>query len=100
MRFIELLGAHPLYILWLWLAVINLSAFLAMGIDKYRAARQKWRIPEKTLFILAAIGGSVGGILGIYVFHHKTLHKKFTVGFPAILLLQAALGALIFLNTK
>ena len=99
MRFIELLGEHPLYILWLWLAVINLVAFLAMGIDKYKAARQKWRIPEKTLFLLAIIGGSVGGICGIYVFRHKTLHRKFTLGFPAILILQVALGVLIYLNT-
>ena len=99
MRFFELLGEHPLYILWLWLAVINLVAFLVMGIDKYKAARQKWRIPEKTLFLLAIIGGSVGGICGIYVFHHKTLHKKFTLGFPAILILQVALGVLIYLNT-
>ena len=99
MRFFELLGDQPLYILWLWLSVINLAAFLAMGIDKFRASRQKWRIPEKTLFLLAAIGGSLGGICGIYVFRHKTLHKKFTLGFPAILILQIALGILIYLNT-
>jgi len=99
MRFFELLGEQPLYILWLWLAAINLAAFLAMGIDKFRASRQKWRIPEKTLFLLAAIGGSLGGICGIYVFRHKTLHKKFTLGFPAILILQIALGILIYLNT-
>ena len=73
MRFFELLGEQPLYILWLWLAAINLAAFLAMGIDKFRASRQKWRIPERTLFLLAAIGGSLGGICGIYVFRHKTL---------------------------
>lgn len=99
MRFFELLGEQPLYILWLWLAAINLAAFLAMGIDKFRASRQKWRIPEKTLFLLAAIGGSLGGICGVYVFRHKTLHKKFTLGFPAILILQIALGILIYLNT-
>lgn len=99
MRFFELLGEQPLYILWLWLAAINLAAFLAMGIDKFRATRQKWRIPEKNLFLLAAIGGSLGGICGIYVFRHKTLHKKFTLGFPAILILQIALGILIYLNT-
>ncbi len=99
MRFFALIGEHPLYILWLWLAIINLAAFLAMGIDKAKASRRKWRIPEKTLFLLAALGGSVGGICGIYVFHHKTLHKKFTLGFPAIFVLQAALGVLIYLNT-
>ena len=99
MQFFDLLGAHPLYILWLWLAVLNLAAFFAMGIDKYKAAHQKWRIPEKNLFLLAALGGSLGGICGIYVFRHKTLHKKFTLGFPAIFIAQTALGILIYLNT-
>ncbi|NCB73338.1 MAG: DUF1294 domain-containing protein [Clostridia bacterium] len=99
MHFFKLLGEQPLYILWLWLAVINLAAFLAMGIDKFKASRQKWRIPERTLFLLAAIGGSIGGICGIYVFRHKTLHKKFTLGFPAILILQTALGILIYFYT-
>lgn len=78
-------------ILWLYIVAINVVSLDAMGFDKYRAMQNKWRVPEKVLFILAAAGGSVGGIVGIYAFHHKTLHKKFTVGFPIILVLQLAL---------
>ncbi len=92
MKFLELLRQQPLYILWVYLLIINLAAFSSMGIDKYKAAHKKWRIPEKTLFVLSAIGGSIGGICGIYVFRHKTLHKKFTLGFPAILLVQIIAG--------
>lgn len=82
-------------LLWWYLLAINLVCFAAMGIDKLKARHQKWRIPEKNLFILAALGGSVGGLFGIYAFRHKTLHKKFTVGFPAILVLQIALFSYI-----
>lgn len=74
-----------------YLAFLNLAAFLAMGIDKARARGGRWRIPEKTLFLLALLGGSLGGILGIYTFRHKTLHRQFTLGFPLILVLQLAL---------
>ena len=83
-------------LLWMWLSLINLIAFFAMGNDKYRAAAGKWRIPEKTLFLMAAQGGSLGGICGMYVFRHKTQHKKFSVGFPAIFILQLALGIAIY----
>lgn len=76
-----------------WLVVINLVTFLVFGFDKLKA---KWkekhetvrRVPEKTLFFLSAIGGSLGALLGMRVFHHKTLHKSFRFGVPAILLLQ------------
>ncbi len=100
MRFFDFLWQNPLYILWLYLAIINLTAFIIMGIDKHKATHQKWRIPEKTLFLFAAIGGSIGGIAGIYAFRHKTLHKKFTLGFPAILIVQIAIGILIYICTK
>ena len=100
MRIFRLLGENPLYILWLWLLVINVAAYTAMGADKYRAQKQKWRIPEKTLFILALAGGSLGGILGMYGFRHKTRHKKFSVGFPAILIFQLALGIFIYMSIK
>ena len=83
-------------LLWMWLSLINLIAFFAMVNDKYRAAAGKWRIPEKTLFVMAALGGSLGGICGMYVFRHKTKHKKFSVGFPAIFILQLALGIAIY----
>lgn len=93
----EIMAFSP--VIWWYLLAVNVICFAAMGIDKYKAKRQRWRIPEKTLFLLAAIGGSAGGILGIYTFRHKTLHKKFTIGFPAILILQLALlGYIIYLR--
>ena len=77
-----------LQILCAYLLLINLILFAVMGIDKYKARNGLWRIPEKTLFGLAAVGGSIGGILGMKVFRHKTKHNSFKFGFPAILLLQ------------
>lgn len=82
------------YIL-LYLLAVNLLLFAVMGIDKYRAKHQLWRIPERTLFVLAAIGGSLGGILGMRIFHHKTLHPQFRYGFPAILILQLILAGFL-----
>lgn len=67
---------------------INVIAFIVYGIDKLKAKRGKWRIPESTLLLLAAIGGSIGAWLGMKVWHHKTMHKKFRYGLPLILLLQ------------
>ena len=84
----------------LYLAVINVAAFAAMGIDKAKAKAGAWRVPEATLFLLAVLGGSVGGILGMQLFRHKTKHKTFTVGFPAILVCQLALAAYILLKWK
>ena len=78
------------YVLY-YLAAINLVTFLVYGIDKLRAKRGAWRIPEKTLFILPLLGGSVGAIAGMKVFHHKTKHWYFKYGLPLILLLQLAL---------
>ena len=66
--------------------------FFVYGIDKYKAKHDKWRIPEATLLLLAAIGGSVGAWCGMKVWHHKTMHKKFKYGVPAILILQIALA--------
>ena len=77
------------YVLY-YLAAINLVTFLVYGIDKLRAKRGAWRIPEKTLFILPLLGGSVGAIAGMKVFHHKTKHWYFKYGLPLILLLQLA----------
>lgn len=70
---------------------INLILFIAMGVDKYKAKRGLWRIPEKTLFGLALLGGSIGGILGMRLFRHKTRHNSFKLGFPAILIAQLAI---------
>ena len=74
-----------------YLVLMNLVAFIVCGLDKRAARRKKWRIPEKTLFLLAIIGGSTGMLLAMYVFRHKTRHRKFVVGIPAILLMQVAL---------
>ena len=73
------------------LVFINILTFLLYGIDKRKARRGKWRIPEETLIWLAVVGGSMGALLGMYLFRHKTKHKKFTVGVPVILLVQFAL---------
>lgn len=81
-----------------YLVIINLMTFIAYGMDKRKAKKGKWRIPEKTLLLFAAIGGSVGALLGMHLFHHKTKHAKFTVGVPVILALQ--IGAVIYLIVK
>ena len=75
-----------------YLLGINLLTFFVYGIDKWKAKRDKWRVPEATLLMLAALGGSVGALLGMFVFHHKTKHKKFLIGVPLILLAQLALA--------
>ena len=75
-----------------YLAAINLAAFLTFGADKRRARRNAWRVPERTLFLLAVLGGSLGAILGMRAFRHKTRHWYFRYGLPAILLAQLALA--------
>ena len=75
----------------------NLLLFILMGLDKRKAKLNHWRISEKTLFSLALMGGSIGGILGIYTFRHKTKHLKFTLGFPIIFLFQV-IFIFLFLN--
>ena len=77
----------------IYAAVMSLITFAAFGIDKYKARTGRWRIQERTLFLLALLGGGVGAFLGMKVFHHKTLHKKFVIGIPIIMLTQ-----LIFLG--
>ncbi len=75
----------------IYLVVINLIGFYMMWSDKRRAKWGKWRIPEQTLFIVTALGGGIGTISGMYVFRHKTKKLKFTVGLPAILILEIIL---------
>jgi uncharacterized membrane protein YsdA (DUF1294 family) len=77
----------------IYLSAINVVTFLVYGMDKLKAKKHWWRVPEATLLLLAAVGGSVGAWAAMYVFHHKTLHKKFRYGVPAILLIQLALAA-------
>ena len=79
-----------LKVLTYYLLGINVLAFIIYGIDKYKARKAKWRISEATLLLLAVAGGSVGAWMGMRVWHHKTLHKKFRYGIPAILILQMA----------
>lgn len=75
--------------------LINIIGFLSMKLDKEKARRHKWRIPEKTLFTIAIIGGSLGSILGMQLFRHKTKHAAFVIGMPLILMVQIALIWLI-----
>lgn len=81
----------PVQLLLFYLLCVNGAGFLLMGLDKRRAKRGKWRIPEKTLFLPPLLGGTPGAIAGMHVFHHKTKHWYFRYGLPALLVLQ--LGA-------
>ena len=75
----------------IYLILINIIAFLTTFLDKRKAKYGKWRIPEQTLLILALIGGSIGSIIGMYTFRHKTKKLRFSIGFPVILILQIIL---------
>ena len=87
-----------LKILCVWLIFWSLAAFIAMGADKRRARQGLWRVPEKTLFLLAALGGAPGAFLGMHLFHHKTKHWYFQFGIPAIMIVQIA--AVYWLSQK
>lgn len=82
---------------YIYLCIINALGFLLMLVDKYKARKNLWRIPEMTLFIVAVIGGSLGCILGMYTVRHKTKHLKFTIGMPLILAAQVV-GAVLLLG--
>jgi len=71
-----------------YLLIVNIVGFAIMGLDKYYAKHDMRRIPEKTLFMVAIVGGSIGSIVGMYTFRHKTKHKSFTAGMPLILIVQ------------
>ena len=83
------------YLLW-YLAAVNLVTFTVYGVDKAKARRGAWRIPEKTLFLLPLLGGSVSALLGMLVFRHKTKHWYFVWGIPLILLAQIALAVWVY----
>lgn len=72
----------------IYLLIINALGFLLMLVDKIKAKKNRWRIPERPLILTAVIGGSIGSLAGMYLFRHKTLHPKFTMGIPVILALQ------------
>lgn len=91
MTFLEYISKYSILAILIYLVVLNIIGFTIMGIDKSRAKRGAWRIPEKTLFLIAILGGSIGSILGMKQFRHKTKHKTFTIGMPAILIVQAAI---------
>ena len=81
-----------------YLLIINAAGFLLMLIDKWKARKNRWRIPEATLMTVAALGGSIGALAGMYTVRHKTQHLKFTLGIPLILALQvvAATWLIVF----
>ena len=82
----------------IYLLIINAIAFYLMLIDKYKARKNLWRIPEATLISTALLGGSIGALIGMYTVRHKTRHIKFTVGIPLILLAQIALAQFLLLK--
>ena len=75
--------------IFIYIIFINLLTFILMGIDKRRARKRMWRVPEKTLWVVALLGGSVGSLIGMRYFRHKTKHKIFTMGVPLLILVQA-----------
>lgn len=76
-----------------YLVLANIAGLVVMGIDKAKAIKGAWRIPEKTLFLFSLIGGSIGTWAGMYLFHHKTKHWYFVIGMPAILIIQLVIAA-------
>ncbi|NLN42485.1 MAG: DUF1294 domain-containing protein [Clostridiales bacterium] len=83
---------------WLYIIIINIIAFIMMGIDKSKSKKGAWRISERTLFAIAFFGGSVGILGGMHVFRHKTRHAKFKLGIPLIIIIQGILLLWIFFN--
>jgi len=82
----------------IYLIVINIVTFILFGIDKRKAVKEKWRIKEATLLFFAALGGALGALFGMKVFHHKTKHKKFKYGVPALLVIQISLLCYYFIK--
>ena len=87
----DIVGIIGLKNIIIYLLVINVLGFFAMGFDKWKAKRGKWRIPEDSLFMFTILGGGIGTIAGIYTFRHKTKKLKFTVGMPLLLILEILL---------
>lgn len=90
----------PMIIIAGYLLVINVTGYVLMFIDKRRAQNNQWRIKEATLFLTAAIGGSIGSMLGMKVFRHKTKHLSFLIGMPAIFIVQVALAVGYFVYLR
>ena len=81
-----------------YLLAVNIATFLLYGVDKYKAKKNKWRISEATLLMMAVIGGSIGAWAGMRLWHHKTMHKKFKYGIPVIIIMQIALVTYLHTN--
>lgn len=95
MALIEVLGLKNIII---YLLIINLVAFISMGIDKWKAKRGAWRIPESTLISIVLLGGGIGGIAGMYTFRHKTKKPRFFIGFPLIFITELVIAVYIIVN--
>ena len=95
---VDIFVSDPRRLLPLWLMLMSLVLFAVMGADKRRAKKGAWRVPEKTLFLLALLGGALGGVLGMRMFRHKTKHWYFAWGFPILALLQLGLCFWLFLK--
>ncbi len=87
-------------IILVYLLVINVATFFTYGIDKWKAKKSKWRIREASLLCLAVLGGSIGAWLGMRTWHHKTLHKKFRYGVPAIIIIQLAIAGYLLYQSR
>ena len=86
------------YLIAAYFIIMNIAGLLVMYLDKHKARKHKWRIPEKTLFIVSLLGGSIGTWSGMYIFRHKTKHWYFVIGMPLILVLQT--GLYIFIRFR
>ena len=82
-------------IIYTFIAILNVITFLIYAIDKWKAKKNRWRISESILLLLAVLGGSIGALMGMKIWHHKTMHKKFKYGIPLIMILQ--IGMLLYL---
>lgn len=89
---------NRIWLLIIYLVIMNIIGVAVMGIDKSKAKRHAWRIPEKVLFLVSLLGGSIGTWAGMYIFRHKTKHWYFVVGMPAILILQIVVGVWGFMR--
>ena len=79
-----------------YLLAVNITSFILYGIDKYKAKKGRWRISEATLLLMAVIGGSIGALAGMRLWHHKTMHKKFKYGIPVIIIMQVCLVVYLY----
>ena len=92
------MSKEMLYIICIYLVIMNLVGFVIMGVDKHKAKCGAWRIPEKMLFLISLIGGSLGTWVGMYAFRHKTKHWYFVIGMPLILVLHVVAGVMLYMK--